>query len=154
MKIGELAWRTGLTASRIRFYESLGLLPMVERLPNGYRHYPRDAQLVLELIDTAQQAGFSLDEIRALLPANLEKWDHAALVATLRRKLADIEALQDRLARSKAQLKALLGDIESKPDDLSCAANARRVLSRMLLGTNDPNADGEPRPARINARPA
>ena len=62
MNIGELAWRTGLTASRIRFYESLGLLPMVERMPNGYRRYPRDAQLLLELIDTAQQAGFSLDE--------------------------------------------------------------------------------------------
>ena len=72
MKIGELARRTGLTASRIRFYESLGLLPMVERMPNGYRHYPKGAQLVLELIDTAQQAGFSLDEIRTLLPTNLE----------------------------------------------------------------------------------
>ena len=44
MKIGELARRTGLTASRIRFYESLGLLPMVDRMPNGYRHYPKGAQ--------------------------------------------------------------------------------------------------------------
>lgn len=154
MKIGELARRTGLAASRIRFYESLGLLPMVDRLPNGYRHYPREAQLVLELIDTAQQAGFSLDEIRALLPADLKTWDHAALVAALRRKLADIEALQDRLARSRAQLQALLGDIEAKPDDLSCADNARRVLSRMLPVTNDPDADGEPRPSKISARPA
>lgn len=154
MKIGELARRTGLTASRIRFYESLGLLPMVDRLPNGYRHYPADAQLVLELIDTAQQAGFSLDEIRALLPAGLEKWDHAALVAALRRKLADIEALQDRLARSRTQLQAVLGEIEGKPDDLSCADNARRMLSRMLLGTQDPAANGELRPAKIGAEPA
>lgn len=154
MKIGELARRTGLAASRIRFYESLGLLPMVDRLPNGYRHYPKEAQLVLELIDTAQQAGFSLDEIRALLPADLETWDHAALVATLRRKLADIEALQDRLARSRAQLQALLGDIEEKPDDLSCADNARRVLSRMLMGKNDPDAGREPGPSKISARPA
>ena len=140
MKIGELARRTGLTASRIRFYESLGLLPMVDRMPNGYRHYPRDAQLVLELIDTAQQAGFSLDEIRTLLPANPGKWDHAALVATLRRKLAEIAVLEERLARSKSQLQDLLGDIESKPDDMTCADNARRVLSRMLLGSQD---DGE-----------
>lgn len=154
MKIGELARRTGLTASRIRFYESLGLLPMVDRLPNGYRHYPRDAQLVLELIDTARQAGFSLDEIRALLPADLEKWDHAALVAALRRKLADIEALQDRLALNRAQLQAVLDEIEGKPDDLSCADNARRMLSRMLLGTQDPAANGELRPAKIGAEPA
>jgi DNA-binding transcriptional MerR regulator len=135
MKIGELARRTGLTASRIRFYESLGLLPMVDRMPNGYRRYPKGAQLVLELIDTAQKAGFSLDEIRSLLPTNLEKWDHAALVVTLRRKLADIAALQARLADSKAQLQALLSDIESKPEDMACADNARRVLSRMLLGS-------------------
>ena len=137
MKIGELARRTGLTASRIRFYESLGLLPMVDRMPNGYRHYPRDAQLVLELIDTAQQAGFSLDEIRTLLPTNLEIWDHAALVATLRRKLTDIAELEARLGENKAQLQELLSDIESKPDDVTCADNARRVLSRMLLGSQD-----------------
>jgi len=31
MKIGELAQRTGLAASRIRFYESIGLLKLVER---------------------------------------------------------------------------------------------------------------------------
>ncbi len=152
MKIGELARRTGLTASRIRFYESLGLLPMVDRMPNGYRQYPRDAQLVLELIDTAQQAGFSLDEIRTLLPANLEKWDHAALVATLRRKLAEIAALQERLARSKSQLQALLGDIEGKPDDMTCADNAKRVLSRMLLGSQD--AGETPGLSRISGRTA
>lgn len=46
-------------------------------------------------------------------------------------------ALEARLAQSKAQLKALLGDIESKPDDLPCADNARKVLSRMLLGSQD-----------------
>ncbi len=137
MKIGELARRSGLTASRIRFYESLGLLPMVDRMPNGYRRYPRDAQLVLELIATAQQAGFSLDEIRTLLPTDLENWDHTTLVETLRRKLADIIALQARLAESKAQLQALLSDIESKPDDMTCADNARRVLSRMLPAGKD-----------------
>lgn len=154
MKIGELARRTGLTASRIRFYERLGLLPMVGRLPNGYRHYPRQAQLVLELIDAAQQAGFSLDEIRVLLPADLDRWDHAALVSALRRKLADIDALQDRLARSKARFAALLGDIENKPDDVSCAANARRVLTRMLPGANDPAGDADPRPGPVNPKQA
>ena len=147
MKIGELARRSGLAASRIRFYESRGLLPMVDRMPNGYRRYPTDAQLVLELIDTAQQAGFSLDEIRTLLPTDLDKWDHTTLVETLRRKLTDIIALQARLAESKAQLQALLSDIESKPDDMTCAENARRVLSRMLpVGKDGLQPDQRPRP--------
>lgn len=132
MNIGELAKRTGLTNSRIRFYERAGLLQTVDRRPNGYRSYPPEAVLVLELITTAQQAGFSLDEIRKLLPPGLEQWDHGALVAALRRKLADIEVIETRLRQSKAQLVALLADIEAKPDDMDCAANARRVLSHVL----------------------
>lgn len=132
MNIGELAKRTGLTNSRIRFYESAGLLKTVDRRPNGYRTYPPEAVMVLELITTAQAAGFSLDEIRTLLPPDLERWAHGSLIEALRRKVADIEALEVRLAQSKAQLVALLQDIEAKPDDIDCATNARRVLSRML----------------------
>ena len=140
MNIGELAKRTGLTSSRIRFYESAGLLRTVERRPNGYRTYPPEAAMVLELIATAQTAGFSLDEIRTLLPPDLEHWQHDSLMAALRRKVEDIEALEARLACSKAQLVALIADIEAKPEDADCAANARRVLSRILgekAGTSD-----------------
>jgi DNA-binding transcriptional MerR regulator len=132
VNIGELAKRTGLTSSRIRFYESAGLLTAVERRPNGYRTYPQQAVLVLELIATAQKAGFSLEEIRTLMPSDLERWQHAELVEALRRKVADIEALEARLAASKAQLVTLIADIEAKPDDIDCAANARRVLANIL----------------------
>lgn len=132
MKIGELAKRSGLTQSRIRFYESIGLLKTVERRPNGYRTYPPEAAVVLDLIATAQKAGFSLDEIRALLPSDLEQWQHGALIEALERKVADIEALEARLAQSKAQLVALIAEIEARPDDIDCAANARRVLTRVL----------------------
>lgn len=132
MNIGELAKRTGLTHSRIRFYERAGLLRTVDRRPNGYRTYPPEAVLALELITTAQKAGFSLDEIRTLLPPDLEHWEHDALLEALRRKVGDIEALEARLAQSKAQLVVLIQDIEAKPGDMDCAANARRVLSRVL----------------------
>jgi DNA-binding transcriptional MerR regulator len=132
MNIGELAERTGLTHSRIRFYESAGLLTAVDRRPNGYRTYTPAAVTALDLITTAQKAGFTLDEIRKLLPSNLEKWEHGELVEALRRKVADIEKLEARLRQSRQQLVALLEDIESKPDDIDCAANARRVLSRVL----------------------
>ena len=134
MKIGELARRSGLSQSRIRFYESIGLLRTVERRPNGYRTYPSEAVVVLDLIATAQKAGFSLDEIRTLLPPDLEQWEHGALIAALSRKVADIEALEARLAQSKQQLVALIADIEARPGDIDCAANARRVLARMLDG--------------------
>lgn len=137
MKIGELAQRTGLAASRIRFYESIGLLKLVDRQANGYRSYPEQAVMVLNLITTAQQAGFSLEELRTLLPQDLSQWQHGKLLDTLQAKVKDIEALEQRLAQSKTHLLALIDEIESKPDDLDCAANARRVLSKMNLG--EPN---------------
>lgn len=132
MRIGELASRSGLTPSRIRFYERVGLLKTVHRRSNGYRVYPADALTMLEVIATAQAAGFSLEEIRTLLPGDLDKWDHAALVNTLRRKIAEIGRLQQRLADTKTRLEGLIADIEARPDDIDCTANARRVLTRLF----------------------
>jgi DNA-binding transcriptional MerR regulator len=143
MKIGELALRTSLAPSRIRFYERIGLLKVVERQANGYRSYPEDAVLVLHLITTAQKAGFRLDELRALLPDELAAWKHGDLIGTLRRKVQDIEVLQVQLAGNRAHLLALLAQIDAKPADMDCAANAKRVLSGMQLGAQT-EAAGQP----------
>lgn len=133
MLIGELADRTGLAPSRIRFYERIGLLKTVKRQPNGYRRYPPEALMVLNLITTAQQAGFSLDELRTLLPADLADWDHGSLLKVLQQKILDIEEMQEKLVQSKAQLQQVLTEIEAKPDDMDCATNAKRVLSQFGL---------------------
>ena len=133
MKIGELAERTRLAPSQIRFYESIGLLKMVRRQPNGYRSYPPEAVLVLNRIVTGQKAGFSLDELRRMLPSDLAQWEHGRLLDALRDKVQDIAAFETRLAQSKAQLVALIAEIEARPDDIDCATNAKRVLSRMGL---------------------
>jgi DNA-binding transcriptional MerR regulator len=55
MKIGELARRSGLNASRIRFYEAKGLLNVVSRKANGYREYPAEALTILDIIVGAQR---------------------------------------------------------------------------------------------------
>ena len=149
MKIGELAQRTGLASSRIRFYERIGLLRMVEREANGYRSYPADAVVVLQLITAGQRAGFSLDELRALLPGDLAQWQHDTLMEALQRKVQDIEALQAQLAQSKSQLVDLIAQIEAKPDDMACDANARRVLSQVRLdGPGDASASSPATKAR------
>ncbi len=133
MKIGELAERSGQTASRIRFYEREGLLKLVDRRANGYRHYPPEALVVLNLIDTAQHAGFTLDEIRRMVPSNLDEWKHDGLLDALRAKVTEIDALEARLAKSKAQITRLIAEIEAKPDDIDCKDNARRVMAQMLV---------------------
>tara|TARA_B100000676_G_C18079227_1_gene850018 strand:- start:1161 stop:1592 length:432 start_codon:yes stop_codon:yes gene_type:complete len=137
MKIGELAELTDLAPSRIRFYEKIGLLKTVNRKANGYRSYPPEAVTVLKLITTAQQAGFSLDELRTLLPSDLADWDHGSLLEALQQKVRDIDEIQARLAQSKAQLQEVLAEIEAKPEDMDCATNARRVLSQFGLGKSD-----------------
>ena len=134
MKIGELASRTGLAASRIRFYEASGLIS-AQRQANGYRRYPEQAVQTLGIISCAQQAGFSLDEIRRLLPqGDSQGLPHAELLASLQRKVGEIEAMQQRLAQNKAQLLGIIASIESKPEGMPCAENAERVMAQLRGG--------------------
>lgn len=134
MKIGELSQRTGLSLSRIRYYERIGLLRAVARLPNGFRVYPENAVVILGLVLVAQDAGFTLEEMQMLVPRELASWDHDLLTATLARKIAEIEAEQARLAASKAQLLAITEAMAGRPDGIDCASNAERVLSLTMLG--------------------
>ena len=132
MRIGELARRSGLSTSRIRFYEARGLLNVVSRKANGYREYPSDTLMILGIIVGAQQTGFSLDEIKQILPAELSNWRHGELMGALRRKVADIVQMQKRLGQSKRQLCALIRKIEGKPDGMSCADNTQRLLKEFV----------------------
>ncbi len=119
MNIGTLAKETGLAPSRIRYYEAEGLLGPVQRTANGYRVYAPDTSYTLGVIKSAQEAGFSLDEIRAFLPQpDGAGWDAARLATSLKAKLADITVIQDKLARTRADIEALLLRIENaKPGD-------------------------------------
>lgn len=132
MRIGELAERSGLTASRIRFYEASGLINAVERTSNGYRDYSPDALPLLGIIDSAQRAGFSLDQIRHLLPMDKGTWNHDELLAALRRKVADIEEMQKRLKQNKASLLLAIDSIENRPTDLNCNERAKWVLGKLV----------------------
>jgi DNA-binding transcriptional MerR regulator len=133
MKIGELSKQSGLSPSAIRFYESKGLLKSVGRLSNGYREYPSEAAAILAIIINAQQTGFTLEEIRSILPANTAGWQHDQLIVTLRKKLDDIESMERRLAENKAHILSLIGLIDSKPEGMECKDNAVRVLDSVTM---------------------
>jgi len=133
MKIGELAKRTGLNASRIRFYETEGLLGTVERGANGYRRYPPEAVALLGIVTSAQRAGFTLDQIRYLMPADSQGWKHDELAARLREKVTEIDVLQEQLAQNKAQLLAVIDGIENRPDGIACSDNKQRMFDLLRL---------------------
>lgn len=131
MRIGELAKISGLAPSRIRFYESSGLIKSVERKANGYRDYAPDTKWVLEVITAAQAAGFSLEEIRHLMPMNASGWQHDELLSGLKQKVEEIAVLQQRLAHDKAQLLLVIKGIEDKPESMACAENAQMLINRL-----------------------
>ena len=68
LPIGAVARLSGKAPSSIRYYEEIGLLEAPERI-SGRRHYPPAVLRTLAVIETAQRAGLSLDEIRLLLRA-------------------------------------------------------------------------------------
>jgi len=114
MTIGEVARRTGLRSSAIRYYEKIGLLPKTQRT-GGQRQYEPGVLNHLAIIDVAKRAGFRIDEIRHLfhgfgkgIPA-FHRWQ---LIA--QRKIAEMD---DLIARAK-KIKLLL----QKADRCKCLA--------------------------------
>ncbi|HET7129673.1 MAG TPA: MerR family transcriptional regulator [Gaiellaceae bacterium] len=69
LSIGEVARLSGKAASAIRYYEDVGLLDPPERV-SGRRRYAPEIVRRLAVIETAQRAGLTLDEIRLLLRAS------------------------------------------------------------------------------------
>lgn len=96
LTIGEVAQRSGVRPSAIRYYESIGVLPQPARLA-GRRRYPRGVLRQLTVIGIAQRAGLSLTEIRRLTGAVRGEAGFAEqLRALAERKLPEIEAVISR----------------------------------------------------------
>jgi len=107
IRIGEVAARAGVNTSLIRYYERIGLLPAPERV-SGQRRYDASVLRRLAVIDVAQRAGLSLDEIRDLLEIGTDPLsDHLRELAE--RKLPEIEALIERAGRVRAWLTTATG---------------------------------------------
>ena len=132
MKIGELALLSGFAASRIRFYEAQGLIRQVHRRTNGYREYPPQVLQTLKIIQCAQQAGFTLQELKQLLPGGVQgDWNRDELLASLESKVEQIEEMQRHLAQSKAKLLGVIDTIRVRPDGMPCDENAERALASL-----------------------
>jgi MerR family redox-sensitive transcriptional activator SoxR len=66
LTIGQVARRSGIASSALRFYEGRGLIAS-ERSGSGHRRYPRHVLRRIAFIVFAQRVGLSLDEIGAEL---------------------------------------------------------------------------------------
>ena len=104
MNIGDVARQCGLRTSAIRYYEEAGLLPKPPRA-GGRRVYNTDAINRIAFIQFAQEAGFTLAEIKVLAGAG----DAARPLSARMRKLAQrkIEEVDHLIERAK-MMKAML----------------------------------------------
>jgi MerR family redox-sensitive transcriptional activator SoxR len=63
LTIGEVARRSGIASSALRFYEDRGLIQS-HRAGSGHRRFPRSVLRRIAFIVFAQRIGLTLDEIR------------------------------------------------------------------------------------------
>jgi MerR family transcriptional regulator, redox-sensitive transcriptional activator SoxR len=97
--IGEVVQRTGKAASTIRYYEEIGLVSPPERI-SGRRRYSSEILRELAIIEKAQRAGLSLQEIGLLLEASPDdRRSTERLREVAERKLPE---LNEAIARAQA----------------------------------------------------
>jgi MerR family redox-sensitive transcriptional activator SoxR len=100
LTIGQVASRTGLRASAIRYYESRGLLPKALRI-GGKRVFESAVLDRLAIIELAKTAGFHLDEIRATLQHATEAGPGGRWKTAARAKRDEVDAELKRLRITK-----------------------------------------------------
>jgi MerR family redox-sensitive transcriptional activator SoxR len=110
LTIGEIAARSGVATSALRFYEAAGLIHS-ERTDAGHRRYPRSVIRLVAFITFAQKVGLSLEEIRGelkKLPRNRvpEPADWAKLSAGWKKR---VQARIAELQRLEAGLTECIG---------------------------------------------
>ena len=99
LTIGQVAERAGVNTSHVRFYERVGVLPQPERV-SGRRRYPEEVLHRLSIIDIAQRAGLTLEEIAPLTGPGNRSADAGRHIRRLADdKLPHIDAL---IARAQA----------------------------------------------------
>ena len=101
--IGQVARAAGVNVETVRFYHRRGLLPLPGRAYRAVRRYGEGSLARLRFIRRAQQLGFTLDEVAALLQLNDGRTCSAARelaerkLAVIEDRLKDLSALRDQL---------------------------------------------------------
>jgi DNA-binding transcriptional MerR regulator len=146
--IGEVADRSGFSASALRYYEGIGLVEPASRTDAGYRVYDDHTLARLAFIARAKQLGCSLDEVSDLVAI----WDGeqcgpvqrrfheliTAKIGTARRQLVELQAFT-------AQLQTAAEQLSGEPVDGPCGDGCACVAV-----TSDPTTAA---PVLLGAKP-
>jgi MerR family transcriptional regulator, redox-sensitive transcriptional activator SoxR len=110
ISIRDMAQRSGVAASTLRYYEKLGLISSEREGSGEHRRYPESTFHKIQYVTLAQRAGFSLEEIveqLAALPERLppprKQWEPLSKVWLKRidERIAELERLKVDIANCK-----------------------------------------------------
>ncbi len=107
--IGKVAAQAGANPKTIRYYETIGLLPLPARGANHYRLYSQEVVEVLRFIKKAQALGLTLSEIKEIV--NFRRRGEAPCLhvrGLLERKIADLDQKLKDLLMLRQKLAHLL----------------------------------------------
>ena len=100
LTIGKVARQAGVNIETLRYYERRGLLVPDGRRESGYRLYTPAAAQRVRFIKSAQQLGFTLNEIVALLRLRVS---HKASCGAVKRKAEEkLQNVRNKIAGLKA----------------------------------------------------
>jgi DNA-binding transcriptional MerR regulator len=123
LDIGDVSTRTGLAPSKLRFYESRGLIEHEDRKGLRRQYHPVVIDR-LAFIVLSQEAGFTLDEIGQLLASRGREWKRIA-----RHKHREVS---DRIARLEAVRVRLEHAIECSSPTLMQCEHPRHAWSHAI----------------------
>ncbi len=98
LRFEDIAQRAQISATTLRYYIRLGLLPKAERTPAGHKVYPPSALNRLASINRAKRLGFTLQEIKDLFSD--QGWTECpadSKLATLNAQIAQLTEQRDAL---------------------------------------------------------
>jgi len=141
LTIGQLAKRVGVRTSALRYYEEQGLLVPAGRTDSGYRYYTPEAEQILRFIQRAQQLGFSLNNIHALLQG-WQKGDlsNQAVTQTAENRYMALERQVTELLVQQHELALFLTDLHQSARGSSSSDLFDQLLERVCANPRNEHA--------------
>jgi MerR family transcriptional regulator, copper efflux regulator len=121
MTVGQVARLAGVGAETIRFYEKNGLLAEPTRGPSNYRVYGEETVDRIRFIQRAKGLGFTLAEIKELLPLRVSAARPCARVRKqAEAKISELNRKVALLRSMKQTLRKLLASCEDQKEGSRC----------------------------------
>ena len=108
MRIGEAEKATRVPAKMIRYYESIGLLPLPPRSASSYRIYDDIAISAIRFVRMARDLGFSIPQIQSMLQLLLA---HKRLTTAARKSAMDYVGQLDSKLEALEELRSAFLEI-------------------------------------------